>query len=84
MADGSVIINAISRKTGNRGFDHGYRQATFDLLASLVFRSEEFLRQQPGDTRELRKHLYTFVDRLEHQLIDGLEQRGIVEGGVGI
>lgn len=68
------------------GFEKGYKRASADLLACLVYNSEQFLRehaasQEPAD---LRKVLYAFVDRLERQLDRNAQSRGYVEGGLGI
>jgi hypothetical protein len=66
------------------GFDAGYRQATQDLLACLVLKSEQFIAEHPRSDHELRKLIYTFVDRLERQIDRNAANRGFVEGGLGI
>jgi hypothetical protein len=81
---GSDVFGGIIEASRREGFDEGYQRAARDLLASLVFNAEEFLREHPDRTQELRKVLYTFVARLERQVDRNAERRGFVEGGLGI
>ena len=80
----SDIFGGILEASRREGFDEGYQRAARDLLASLVFNAEEFLRDHPQRTAELRKVLYAFVERLERQVDRNANHRGVFEGGLGI
>jgi hypothetical protein len=81
---GPDVLGGILEASRREGFDEGYQRAARDLLASLVFNAEEFLREHPNRMQELRKVLYTFVARLEQQVDRNAERRGFFEGGLGI
>jgi len=83
--DATGLIGEVLCLYRQEGYDDGYTRAVRDMLASLVFVSEEFLRQQePSLSPDLRRALYAFAEHLEHRLASMSPRDWYVEGGLGI
>jgi hypothetical protein len=69
------------------GYEAGYARAKSDVLASLILRTEEFLRDRVGgnavDRAALRQFAYQFEEELEKAITE-LRPTTYVEGGLGI
>ncbi len=60
----------------------GYQRALNDVVGTLVWITEQFIRQHPEEN--LRKPLYAFVEYLESHVKNLPHSQGYVEGGLGI
>jgi hypothetical protein len=90
-SSGGVLAGLLSNYE-LRGYERGYRRAVEDLLASLVWATEEFLRSQPqssdeapvASAKDRRRLLYEFEEKLEHRIHSLSPDAGYVSDGLGI
>ncbi len=93
LGDGGGIFSGLLDAYERRGFERGYRQAVHDVMASLVWLTEEFLRDRAAgegasgtaeSPADLRRLAYAFEEHLERHLQSMSHDSGYVSEGLGI
>ena len=77
------VFSSLLELYDRRGFDRGYQRAVHDVLGSLVWAAEAFLREH-GSPADLRKTVYGFEEHLERHLHSLSPDGGYVSDGLGI
>lgn len=81
-ADSAELLERLLEHYRRDADTGGYQRAINDMIASLVWTTEQYLRKHPG--QDARKLLYAFVEHLEEDVRRLPHAGAFVEGGLGI
>lgn len=81
-ADSAELLERLLERYRRDADNNGYQRAINDLIASLVWTTEQYLQKHPQ--QDARKLLYAFVEHLEADVKRLPHTGAFVEGGLGI